>query len=113
MADFNQKKPGEGLTNSSEKFRKQMLVKNIYPASDTEGYSTNHTNALGDGDEKGKGNGKYLDVYSNEIGSRSDIMGNNEVNTGRNNNLKVNHYGKDNEYSSGNIDSGEGYAPKQ
>ena len=101
MADFNQSKPGEGLTNSSEKFRKQMLVKNIYPASDTDGYST------------GQGNGKYLDVYSNEIGSRSDIMGNSEVNTGRNNNLKVNHYGKTNEYSSGNIDSGEGYTPKQ
>ena len=29
MADFNQKKPGEALTNSSDKFRKQNLVKNI------------------------------------------------------------------------------------
>ena len=77
------------------------------------GYSTNHVNALGDGDDKGKGNGKYLDVYSNEVGSKADIMGTSEVNTGRNNNLKVNHYGKNNEYSSGNIDSGEGYTPQQ
>ena len=113
MADFNQKKPGEGLTDSSEKFRKQMMVKNIYSSLDTAGYSVNHINALGDGDDKGKGNGKYLDVFSNEIGSKTDIMGNSEVNTGRNNNLKVNHYGKNNEYSSGNIDSGEGYSPQQ
>jgi hypothetical protein len=113
MADFNQTKPGEGLTNSSEKFRNRMMVKNIYSSLDSEGYSVNHTNALGDGDDKGKGNGKYLDVFSNEIGSKTDIMGNSEVNTGRNNNLKVNHYGKNNEYSSGNIDSGEGYTPQQ
>ena len=112
MADFNQKKPGEGLTNSSEKYRNQMLTKNIYSEGDA-GYSANHVNALGDGDNKGKGNGKYLDVFSNEIGSKADIMGTGEVNTGRNNNLKVNHYGKDNEYSSGNIDSGEGYTPQQ
>jgi hypothetical protein len=112
MADFNQTKPGEGLTNSSEKYRNQMLTKNIYSEGD-DGYSVNHVNALGDGDDKGKGNGKYLDVYSNEVGSKADIMGTSEVNTGRNNNLKVNHYGKNNEYSSGNIDSGEGYAPQQ
>tara|TARA_Y100000034_G_C6531925_1_gene229236 strand:+ start:33 stop:371 length:339 start_codon:yes stop_codon:yes gene_type:complete len=112
MADFNQTKPGEGLTNSSEKYRNQMLTKNIYSEGDA-GYSANHVNALADGDNKGKGNGKYLDVFSNEIGSKEDIMGTGEVNTGRNNNLKVNHYGKDNEYSSGNIDSGEGYSPQQ
>ena len=34
MADFNQKQPGEALTTSSDKFRKQMLVKNVYPVSD-------------------------------------------------------------------------------
>ena len=28
MADFNQSKPGEELTKTSEKYRKQMLVKN-------------------------------------------------------------------------------------
>ena len=30
MADFNQTKPGEGLTNSSDKYRAQMLTKNIF-----------------------------------------------------------------------------------
>tara|TARA_R110000765_G_scaffold180848_1_gene286764 strand:+ start:261 stop:602 length:342 start_codon:yes stop_codon:yes gene_type:complete len=113
MADFNQKKPGEGLTNSSDKFRKQNLVKNTYPSSDTEGYSPNHPNALSDGDEKGKGNAIYLGVYGNDIGTRTDIMGNGEANTGRMNNLKTNLYGQNNEYGAGNIDSGDGYTPKQ
>ena len=40
-------------------------------------------------------------------------MGNGEANTGRINNLKTNLYGQNNEYGSGNIDSGEGYEPKQ
>jgi hypothetical protein len=101
MADFNQTKPGEGLTSSSDKYRAQMLTKNTY-SKGKEGYSANHSNALGDGDDKGKGNGKYLDVFSNDIGSKTDIMGNGEGNTGRNNNLKVNEYGKDNMYGANN-----------
>ena len=113
MADFNQKQPGEALTNSSDKFRKQMIVKNVYPTTDTEGYSPSHPNALSDGDDKGKGNAIYLGVYGNDIGTRTDIMGNGEANTGRMNNLKTNLYGQHNEYGAGNIDSGEGYAPKQ
>ena len=113
MADFNQKQPGEALTEQSAKLREQMLVKNLYPASDTEGYSPNHPNALSDGDDKGKGNSIYLGVYGDDIGTRTDIMGNGEANTGRINNLKTNLYGRDNEYSSGNIDSGDGYEPQQ
>jgi len=113
MADFNQKQPGEALTNSSDTFRKQMTVKNTYQISDTEGYSPSHPNALSDGDDKGKGNAIYLGVYGNDIGTRTDIMGNGEANTGRMNNLKTNLYSQHNEYGSGNIDAGEGYAPQQ
>ena len=105
----SENKPGEALTNMSDKFRKQMLVKNVYPVSDSDGYTSNHPNALADGDDKGRGNAIYLDVYGQDIGTRTDIMGNGEANTGRINNLKTNLYGKDNEYSSGNIDSGKGY----
>ena len=111
MADFNQKKPGEALTNMSDKFREQMLVKNTYPVSDSDGYSTNQPNALADGDDKGRGSAIYLDVFGEDIGTRTDIMGNGEANTGRINNLKTNLYGKDNNYSSGNINSGNGYEP--
>jgi len=113
MADFNQKKPGEALSNMSEKFRKQMLVKTTYPVSDSDGYSPNHPNAMADGDDKGRGSAIYLDVYGQDIGTRTDIMGNGEVNTGRINNLKTNLYGKDNTYSAGNLDSGDGYEPQQ
>lgn len=111
MADFNQTKPGEKLTNISDKFREQMLVKNTYPVSDSDGYSPNHPNAMADGDDKGRGSAIYLDVFGEDIGTKTDIMGNGETNTGRINNLKTNLYTKKNEYSSGNIDSGEGYIP--
>jgi len=113
MADFNQKQPGEGLTNTSDKLRKQMLTKNPYPVSDSEGYSPNHPNAKADGDDKGRGTAIFLNVFGDDIGTRTDIMGNGEANTGRINNLKTNLYGKDNEYSAGNIDSGAGYEPQQ
>jgi len=105
----SENKPGEALTNMSDKFRKQMLVKNVYPVSDSDGYTANHPNAMADGDDKGRGSAIYLDVYGQDVGTRTDIMGNGEANTGRINNLKTNLYGKDNEYSSGNIDSGKGY----
>jgi hypothetical protein len=111
MADFNQNKPGEKLTELGKKFRNQNLVKNVYPVSDSEGYSPNHPNAMGDGDDKGRGSAIYLDVFGQDIGTRTDIYGNGEANTGRLNNLKTNQYGKKNEYSSGNIDSGNGYEP--
>ena len=96
----------------SEKFRKLNLVKNTYPVSDSDGYSPNHPNAMADGDDKGRGSAIYLDVYGEDVGTKTDIMGNGEVNTGRLNNLKTNLYGKDNEYSSGNIDSDGGYEPQ-
>ena len=113
MADFNQKQPGEALTNQSAKFREQMIVKNTYQVGDETGYSPNHPNALSDGDGKGRGNSIYLGVYGEDIGTKTDIMGNGEVNTGRLNNLKTNLYGKDNPYNSGNVDSGNGYAPQK
>ena len=68
---------------------------------------------MGDSDERGRGNGKFLDVFGEDIGTKTDIHGNSEVNTGRINNLKTNLYTKDNTYSAGNIDSGDGYSPKQ
>ena len=85
----SENKPGEALTNMSDKFRKQMLVKNVYPVSDSDGYTSNHPNAMADGDDKGRGSAIYLDVYGQDIGTRTDIMGNGEANTGRINNLKT------------------------
>ncbi len=108
MAESNNK-PREQLTKLSEQYRNQNLVKNVYPVSDSDGYSANHPNALANGDDKGRGNSIYLDVFGNDIGTRTDIHGNGEANTGRVNNLKTNTYSRDNEYSAGNLDSGPGF----
>ena len=112
MPDYNQTKPGEQLTKLSEQFRKQNLVKNVYPVSDSDGYSANHPNALADRDERGRGNSIFLDVFGEDIGTRTDIMGNGQSDTGRINNLKTNLYGKQNEYGAGNLDSGPGFETK-
>ena len=109
MADFNQTKPGAKLTDLAAQYRNQNLVKNVYPVSDSDGYSANHPNALANGDDKGRGNANYLDVFGEDIGTRTDIHGNGESKTGRINNLNTNLYSKKNEYSSGNLDSGPGF----
>ena len=110
MADFNQKKPGETLSNISAKQREKLISRNTYKQVD--GYNTNHPNAKSDGDPKGKGNAKYLSVYDNDnTGGSLDILGNGEPNTGRIGNLKNNLYSNKKEYSSGNLDSGDGYTP--
>ena len=110
MADFNQKKPGETLSDISTKQREKLISRNTYKKVD--GYNTNHPNAKSDGDPKGKGNAKYLSVYDNDnTGGSIDILGNGEPNTGRIGNLKNNLYGSKKEYSSGNLDSGDGYTP--
>ena len=112
MADFNQKKPGETLSDISTKQREKLISRNTYKHVD--GYNTNHPNAKSDGDPKGKGNAKYLSVYDNDnTGSSLDILGNGEPNTGRIGNLKNNLYNNKKEYSSGNLDSGAGYVPSE
>ena len=110
MADFNQKKPGEKLTDLSTKEREKLMSRNVYKSENV--YNSNHPNALSDGDPKGKGNAKYLSVYDDgNTGGSLDILGNGEPNTGRIGNLKNNLYSKSKEYSSGNLDSGDGYIP--
>ena len=100
MADFNQKKPGETLSDISTKQREKLISRNTYKKVD--------------GDPKGKGNAKYLSVYDNDnTGGSLDILGNGEPNTGRIGNLKNNLYSNKKEYSSGNLDSGDGYVPSE
>ena len=82
MADFNQKKPGEKLSDISAKAREKLITRNVYKQVD--GYGSNHPNALSDGDPKGKGNAQYLNVYNDgNTGGSLDILGNGEPNTGR------------------------------
>tara|TARA_R110001592_G_scaffold67699_2_gene207529 strand:- start:987 stop:1334 length:348 start_codon:yes stop_codon:yes gene_type:complete len=109
MADFNQKKPGEKLSDISSKERQKLTTRNVY--KNTDGYNANHPNAKSDGDPKGKGNAKYLSVYDDSTGGSLDILGNGEANSGRIGNVKNNLYSKSNEYSAGNLDTGDGYTP--
>jgi|TARA_R110002012_G_scaffold217385_1_gene388585 hypothetical protein len=110
MADFNQKKPGEKLSDISSKEREKLMTRNVY--KNESGYNANHPNAISDGDPKGKGNAQYLNVYNDgNTGGSLDILGNGEPNTGRIGNVKTNLYNKSNEYSAGNLDSGDGYSP--
>ena len=109
MADFNQKKPGEKLSDISSKERQKLITRNVY--KNVDGYNANHPNAKSDGDPKGKGNAKYLSVYDDSTGGSLDILGNGEANSGRIGNVKNNLYSKSNEYSSGNLDTGDGYDP--
>jgi len=110
MADFNQKQPGQTLTSLSDAERKKLISRNPYNAVDE--YNTSHPNAVSDGDPKGKGNAKFLGVYDNDnTGGSIDILGNGEAHTGRIGNVTTNLYSRDNEYSPGNLDSGNGYTP--
>jgi len=109
MADSNQKKPGEKLSDISSKERQKLITRNVY--KNVDGYNANHPNAKSDGDPKGKGNAKYLSVYDDSTGGSLDILGNGEANSGRIGNVKNNLYSKSNEYSSGNLDTGDGYDP--
>jgi hypothetical protein len=80
------------LTDIAEQERKKNLVKNTYSVNSDSLYSAQHPNALSDGDEAGKGNSVFLDVFTEQTGSKTDIFARKE-------NTVVNHYGKNNQYT--------------
>jgi len=74
------------LEELGDKYRVDNIRRNEYQPSDGKGYGANHPNALGDGDDKGKGMGGNSDqINTTEGGSDVDINGNpSEPGTGRN-----------------------------
>jgi hypothetical protein len=60
------------LSKFAEEQRAKLLPKNEYKDIAFE-YSSKNPNALGDGDDKGRGNGVFLDTYSQTIGTKQDI----------------------------------------
>lgn len=66
------------LEEFSKQFRKELLVKNAYV--EDKGYSSNHKNALSDGDEKGKGENAGNVGSLTDINTRKDNMGRNYYN---------------------------------
>jgi hypothetical protein len=86
--DFSQ--PENELSMIAEQQRAKLFPKNDFsPESDS--YSSVHPDALATGDNKGRGSGIELDVYSENIGTSSDINARKEE-------LKVNKYSQNNPY---------------
>jgi hypothetical protein len=75
--------PDNELSKIAESERKKLLPKNDYATNNQ--YSSVNPDALADGDEKGRGTGNFLDVYNQNIGTRTDILE-------RKNEIKVNEY---------------------
>lgn len=86
--DFSQ--PKNTLSEIADRERAKLFPRNDYsPVSDK--YSTEHPNAIADGDEEGRGTGKFLDIHNFDGGTITDI---NE----RNEDIKINKYNYKNEY---------------
>lgn len=87
--------------------RASLIPLNTYNDSDaSQKYNVGHSNAMSDGDLKGKGTGIHLDTYNG--GGDFDINGNpNIVGSGRLQNLVINEYNAANGYdhpdTSGNV----------
>ena len=91
MAQEQQRKPGQQLSDIANAQREQLFPKNIYsPKSQL--YSAQHPNAQADGDDKGRGNSQFLGVHDNNVGTQTDIMT-------RNDQIKTNAFNKKNTYS--------------
>jgi hypothetical protein len=75
--------PDNELSKIAAAERAKLFPKNDYNTGNQ--YSSVNPNALADGDEKGRGTGNFLDVYNQNIGTRTDVIE-------RKNEIKVNEY---------------------
>jgi len=87
--DFSQ--PKNSLSEIAERERAKLFPRNDYsPVSQK--YSAEHPDALADGDDEGRGTGKFLDIHNFEAGTGTDIRE-------RTDDIKVNKYNDKNPYS--------------
>lgn len=77
------------LEELGDQFRVENVIKNIYLNSDGKQYGATHPNALGDGDEKGKGTAGNADSLnsanggsSTDVAARQDMVARNEAKYG-------------------------------
>jgi hypothetical protein len=87
--DFSQ--PANRLTAIAEIERKKNIVKNDY-SQQGQSYSSTNPDAIGDGDEIGRGTGSFLDVYNVAAGTSTDVFE-------RKMNIKFNAYNPNKPYS--------------
>lgn len=69
--DFSQ--PDNEMSRYAEEQRKKLLPQNAF-AVDGDKYSATHPDAVSDGDDIGRGTGNFLDIYSKNIGTRTDVQ---------------------------------------
>ena len=78
------------LSKFAEEQRAKLLPKNEYKDIAFE-YSSKNPNALGDGDDKGRGNGIFLDTHTPTIGTQLDV-------SERKSEIKINKFKEKNPY---------------
>ena len=75
--------PDNELSRIAQAERAKLFPKNDYYTNNQ--YSSVNPDALANGDEKGRGTGIFLDVYNQNVGTRTDILE-------RKTEIKVNEY---------------------
>ena len=87
--DFYQ--PNNQLSAIAEAERGKLFPKNDFSPK-SEKYSSVHPDAVADGDNIGRGTGKFLDVYNQEAGTSTDVFE-------RKDDIKINKYNSSQPYS--------------
>ncbi len=72
LEPINLTQPDNALSKIADMERQKLLPKNDF--AKTNEYSSVNPDALSDGDEMGRGTGTFLDRYSDNIGTRTDIQ---------------------------------------
>jgi hypothetical protein len=86
--DFSQ--PDNRLSRIASEQRRTLLPQNAFSVEGDK-YSSVHPDANSTGDDIGRGTGKELDVYNENIGTRTDLISRKE-------DLMVNKYSSQNPY---------------
>jgi hypothetical protein len=87
---LNFDQPENQLSAIAEAERAKLFPKNDFsPKSDK--YSSVHPDAVADGDEIGRGTGKFLDIYNENAGTSQDIVERKE-------DIKINKYNPNSPY---------------
>ena len=68
-----QEQAGQRMTDIAQSERDKLFPRNTY-APDKDVYGPQHPNALGDGDEKGRGSAVFLGVHDQETGTKTDNL---------------------------------------
>ena len=82
--------PKNELSSIADAERAKLFPKNDFSPK-SEKYSSVHPDAMADGDDIGRGTGKFLDIYNTTAGTNTDVLERKE-------DIKVNKYNSNNPY---------------